>query len=158
MAVGSFMMYNEAQKDYFDATDSNWAVNTHYCMLLDSAYVPNAAHHTRASLDANEIADGDYAKQDMSGEAVVDNASPADGTVNCDADDVTFGNPVTISALFLAVLEGTVAGTASGDRVVGVVQLNTDSPIVVPASTNGPFTVQWSATGVFQVTSTPNPA
>jgi len=157
MAIGSFMMYNEAQKDYFDATDSNWESNTHYAMLLDSAYVPDAAHHTRASLDGNEIGDADYAKQDLSGEAVVDNASPADGQVNCTSDNITFGNPVTISALYLAILEGTVAGTASGDRVVGVVQLNTDSPLVVPASTTGPFTINAPTDGWFTVTSTPNP-
>lgn len=145
MAAGNFTLYNSAIIDFFDGTQ-DWDTDSHYMILITSTYTPAGTHATLADISTNEVTDADYARQDLTTEAVTE---PTAGTARCDADNVSFGASVTITAKYAAVLVGTVAGAASTDPVVGYVDLDTGGGSV--SSTNGTFEVQWSANGLFEV-------
>jgi hypothetical protein len=73
----------------------------------------------------------------MSGEAVTEDS----GTVTYDADDVSFGANVTITARYAAVVVGTVAAKTGTDALVGYTELDTGGDV---SSTNGSFDIDWS--------------
>lgn len=141
MAAGNFTVYTSAKLQFMNG-NQDWDTDAHYCMLLTSSYTPALTHSTRADLDANEVTDTDYVKQDMAGESVTDNV----GTIQMDASDVSFGASVTITARYAAVVVGTVAGTATGDALVGYVELDTAGDV---SSSNGSFDIIWNASGLF---------
>jgi len=140
MAAVNFTFYDEAKEDFFDGT-FDWANDNHY-VILTIAHTVAATDTTRADITADEVLDGDYARQDVAGESAIQTS----GTVNCDATDVAFGPSVTITARRAHILQGTVAGSAAGDLLVGHVELDTAGDV---SSTNGDFTIQWAAAGVF---------
>jgi len=148
MAAGAVTLYNSALLENFKgaASTQDWDTDSHYMILLANTYTPSGAHATLADVSADEIGDVDYARQDMTGESV----TGAAGTVTGDASDVTFGNPVTITAKYAVIVKGTVATSATTDALVGYIDLNSSGGDA--ASTNGAFTVQWSVNGLFQVT------
>lgn len=143
MAAGNFTIYNEAKEDFLDGT-FDWVNDNHY-MMLTIGHTPDATDTTRADIDADEIADGDYNKEDMGGESAVQTG----GTVNVDATDVEFGPSATITARHAHVLQGQAGTSGSGDLLVGYVELDTGGDV---SSTNGDFTVQWHTNGVFTAT------
>lgn len=142
MAAGTFTLYDEYKEDLLDGTD-DWTNGNHYCMLVTSSYTPATTHTTRADVSAFEVSGGGYAKQDLAGESAVNSA----GTVTCDATDVAFGPSVTITARYLIILQGTVAGSAGTDALVGYVELESGADV---SSSNGDFNINWPAGGVFQ--------
>jgi hypothetical protein len=144
MAAGAFVLTNEGKEDLFN---EDFAIDDHYWMLILAAHTPNVATDiTRADISANECADGDYAKQNASGET----CSQTAGTVTIDIGDVDFGNAVTITAKYLYMLRGTVAGTAGTDRIVGYVDLNSGGGSV--SSTAGNFDITINASGIVTAT------
>lgn len=64
------------------------------CMLLDANHTFDEANNTVSDISANEITDADYSRQALTTVAVTQST----GTVNIDADDITFGTNVSISA------------------------------------------------------------
>lgn len=146
MAAGNFTLYNSGVLDLLDGTQ-DWSTDDHYVVLLDSGYTPSGAHTTYSNISSDEVSDADYDAQDMTGESVTE---PSGGTVRADADNVSFGDPVTITAKYAVVLVGTAAGKDAGDALVGYVDLDDGGTTV--SSTNGAFTIQWNSNGLFQVT------
>lgn len=138
----AFTLYNSALQDFFDGTQ-DWDTDSHYCMLLTSAYTPSLSHSTVVDVVTSEVAEGDYNPQDMSGEIV----TVGGDVVTCDASDVSFNDPVTITTAKYAVIAvGTVGAKSNSDLLVGYVDLGTVSV------TAGPFVVSWDDTsGVFQI-------
>lgn len=138
MASGTFTFYHQGKLNNHDGVID--VVNdTIVCVLLAAAYTPDAAAHaTYADISANEIADADYAP-----EVVTNIASTIDGsgTVLVDSDDISFGNPVTIEAKYAAFVQRAGASLASTDRLLGYVDLNTDSGTATVQSTSSAFSV-----------------
>lgn len=139
MAAGAFVLYNEGKEDLFtvdaDAQAYRWA-------LVLAAYTPAATHVTWSEVSANETVDGDYAQQNATGVSITQTA----GTVTFDIGDVDFGNTVTITAKYLVLIQGTVAGGAGTDRLVGYVDLNSGGGSV--SSTSGNFDITINASGI----------
>lgn len=139
MAAGAFVLYNEGKEDLFtvdaDAQAYRWA-------LALAAYTPAATHTTWSEVSANECADGDYAQQNATGVSI----TQAAGTVTFDIGDVDFGNTVTITAKYLILIQGTVAGGAGTDRLVGYVDLSSGGGSV--SSTAGNFDITINASGI----------
>lgn len=143
MAAGAFTLYNEGKEDLF-TLDSDGA--SYYWALLLAAYTPAATHTTWSDVSANECADGDYAKQNAASVSIVQTG----GTVTFDIGDVDFGNTVTITAKYLVLVRGTVAGSSGTDRLVGYCDLNNGGGSV--SSTSGNFDITINASGIVTAT------
>lgn len=149
MAVSAFKMYKSfmyrAMRDAL-LGESNIA-GTLKAILLDNAYTPSLTGDTLLSdIVADECADGDYARQNISGLAV-----SQDGSSNTalDAADVDFGNAVTISARYLVLVWDT--GVDSTSYLVGYVDLNDGGSANVSSVAND-FDISWNAAGFYVVT------
>lgn len=144
MAAGNFTLVNSAILDLADGT-FDWITDNHYAVLILAAHTPSVSTDaTYANISANECADGDYAAQDLTGES----ATGGSGTVTFDANDVSFGSSVTITAKYLYVLQGTAAGKTGTDEIVGYVDLDNGGGSV--SSTSGTYNIAWAGTGLWQ--------
>ena len=137
MAAGNFTLYNSGKLNTINGT-IDFDADTMVMILLGSGYTPDVATHiTYADVSASEIADADYAPQVLGTAAV----SEETGTVTVDSANVSFGDPVTIEAKYAAVVRRDGASLASGDLLLGYVDLNTDSGTATVSSTNSAFSV-----------------
>lgn len=143
MAVSAFSLTDEGKKDLF-VTDADAA--SYYWVLCTSALTPSATHITLSQISANECADGDYSPQDATGVSITQSS----GTVTFDIGDVDFGNIVTITAKYLYLVVGTVAGKAGTDRLVGWYNLDDTGGSL--SSTNGNFDITINASGIVTAT------
>jgi hypothetical protein len=143
MAAGSVVFYNTGIKAAI--VDGDWSVDAKALALATSGYTPALTHSTWADVSANEVAGGgDYSPKVL--------ANPTDnhsgGVTTLDADDVSFGASVTITAKYAVCVLGdtTLAGT---DELVFYVDLNSGGGSV--SSSSGPFDVNWNASGIATV-------
>lgn len=111
------------------------------CMLLDANHTFDEANNTVSDINANEIADADYARQALTTVAVTDDGA---GTVNVDADDISFGTTVSISASYAVIY---TVGTDDTDSYL----LEHIDFGGVQESVDGEFTLTLSADGLFDV-------
>ena len=111
--------------------------------LLDDAYAPDmAAHAVWADVAAHECSDADYTQQTLGGKALSVDGS---GRVVFDAADVSFGNPVSISARYaMLFLDGTA------DYLMGYFDLN-DGGTGNVSSINSTFSVGFDAAGIVRL-------
>lgn len=143
MAAGAFVMTDEGKEDLLNL-DSDGA--SYYWVLILAAHTPNTATDiTYSNISTNVCADGDYAAQDATGVSIANSG----GTTTFDIGDVDFGNTVTITAKYLYLVRGTVAGSSGTDRLVGYVDLNSGGGSV--SSTNGNFDITINASGIVTV-------
>ncbi len=105
-------------------------------VLLDATHTFARTNGLFSNIVGDEVADADYARQDASGMAVV-----ASGTKWCwTTDEADFGATVDITAKFHAIVHKAGGALAGSDIVVGMRDLNTDSPGTDPVSSDdGPF-------------------
>ena len=110
------------------------------CMLLDSNHTFDEANEFVDDINANEIDDSDYSRQLLDNVAVTQNTNE----INVDADDITFGSSVSISASYAVIY------ALNTD--------DTDSPLLFHVdfdgqeeSVDGEFTLQVDANGLFDV-------
>jgi len=134
MAAGSFQWYNAGKEAAFTNTLASTDIAV---VLLGAGYTPDATHSTYADISGSEITDADYAQQSLANATY----SQSSGTVELDADSVSFGSDVSIEAKYAALVIGTPASLASGDAILGYVDLNTDSGTATVSSTNSEFSV-----------------
>lgn len=147
MAAGNPQAYGQFLLNCLNNT-SDWVNDNHYAILLTSSHTFTITHTTLADISANEIADYDTSgPQDMTGEAL----SGAAGTVTFDADPVDFGNNVTITARYIAYLEGTVGAKSGTDKLCFSAALDDTAD---KSSSNGDFDVDFNASGACTVTQT----
>lgn len=143
MAAGNFVMTDEGKEDLLNL-DSDAA--TYYWVLITASHTPNTATDiTFSNISANECADGDYVAQNATAVSIANSG----GTTTFDIGDVDFGNTVTITAKYLYLVRGTVAGKTGTDRLVGYVDLNSGGGSV--SSTNGNFDITINASGIVTV-------
>jgi len=151
MAAGDFTLYNTAKKYFFDGTFV-WGTTQFRTELLKQPYTFSAGHDTWSDVSAQVCTDGDYtAGRAMATGSATVNGGTGTATANVDsATDVEYGPSVTIEAKWLVVRTG--AATATGShKLVGAVDLNTASATATVSSTNGDFTIQWNANGLFTI-------
>ena len=145
MAAGNFIPFDEfnfqTAKQAFDFENG-----TIEAILLDNAYTPDTANHTViGDVSADEIGDTDYSRQTLANKSITKDAS---GRTVYDADDVDFGNSVSISARYMVLALNT--GTGSTSYLMGYVDLNDGGSSNV-SSTNSDFDVAFSADGIYRV-------
>lgn len=137
MAAGNFQLYNSGKLNSLNGQiDAD--TDTLVMVLLAASYTPDAAaHSTYADISANEITDADYAPQVISNVAF----SEASGVVTFNSDNVSFGTAVSIEAKYAAVVRRGSTSLASGDLLLGYVDLNTSDGSATVSSTNDNFAV-----------------
>ena len=151
MAAGPFALYNTAKKYFFDGTFV-WGTTQFRTELLKQPYTFSAAHDTWSDVSAQVCTDGDYtAGRAMATASATVVGGTGTATAKVDSTtDVAYGPSVTITAKWLVVRTGAATATAN-HKLVGAVDLNTASATAVVSSTNGDFTIQWNANGLFTV-------
>lgn len=144
MAGGDFTPTNQGLLDLFN---EDFDADSHYAILLLASATPDvAAWVDLDDVSADECGDADYNRQDLTGESVTESG----GTVTIDADNITFGASVTITAKYIVILRGTVGGAAGTDRIVGYADLNDGGGSVT--STSSAFNVNVNASGLATAT------
>ena len=110
------------------------------CMLLDSNHTFDEENEFVEDISANEIDDDDYSRQSLTDVAVTQNTNE----VNVDADDINFGDEVTISASYAVIYQSQTD--------------DTDSPIMFHVdfdgeqeSVDGEFTLEVHADGLYDL-------
>jgi hypothetical protein len=147
MAAGSFVLYDSAKEAIIDSTfNLETAGDTIVAALVLSGYTPASTHSTWNDAVAQVVLDGDYAPQVVAGQAVTE----AGGTVTFDANDVSFGDPVTITAKYIILIKRVGGTLATSDPLIGYMNLDTGGGSV--SSTNAQFQVNWNASGIFTST------
>lgn len=139
MAAGAFKLYDKSLLAVANGT-INLNSATLVMTLLGTGYTPNkAVDDTYSDISANIITDPDYAPQVLAGKSFT---IPSGDEVLFDTNDVSFGNPVTLSAKWAVVVVRVGGALAGTDLLLGFVDLNTDSGSAVLSSTAGAFTVR----------------
>ncbi len=139
MAAGAFKFYDKALLAIANGT-INLNANTLVMVLCGTGYTPNKAlDDTYSDLSAHIIPDAGYVPQVLAGKTFT---IPSGDEVLFDANDVSFGNPVTLSAKWAAVVVRAGGALTGTDLLLGYVDLNTDSASSVLSSTAGAFTVR----------------
>lgn len=114
-------------------------------MLATSAYVPNLDTDRYQSAVTNEITGTGYTAGGVTLTSVTFTYNATTNVWTLDADDATW-NPSTITARYAALYDST-PGTAATNPLITLVDFGADL-----TSSNGPFTVQWNAAGIVQIT------
>lgn len=115
--------------------------------LLVTAHTVDLADDNFDDVSADECADGDYAQVTLGTKTV----AIASGKVRFDSADISFGNPVTISARYLVIYKDT--GTPATSTLLGIQDLNTGGGNL--SSVASTFSIP-TPNGIFEIE--PNPA
>lgn len=122
-----------------------WAADTIKVMLTTSAYVPDRTTHQFKTSVTNELPTaGGY----TAGGFTLASKAPLEDGVNrkagLDAADISVGT-ATFTTRYAVVYKDT--GTAATSAILGYVDFGADM-----SPSNGPFSITWAATGVFDFT------
>ena len=151
MAAGEFTLTNAGQLNWAKG-DIDLDSNTITAVLVLETHTPNiATDATYNDIITNECADGDYAAVDLTGKTL---AEASAGVVEFDAAQVDFGNPVSITAKYIYLVQKAGASLVAGDLIFGFMDLNTAGGSV--GSVNSDFKVNWNAVnGILRLTKLP---
>lgn len=143
MAAGNMEPYDTGAKVLLE---NDWEADAFYAILLSNSYTPSDADTQYSNVSSYETSDVDYSPQALASKTITNNG--ADNYV--DSSDVSFGNPVSISARYFVILKGTAATPNAADELVMYCDLNSGGSEV--SSTNSEFTVQAPTNGWIKVT------
>lgn len=93
------------------------------CLLLTASYTIDLTDDVLADL-SNECADGDYSRQNLTGVTWTLNTDL--GMMTLDANNIDFGDPVTITAKYAVIFDNTHAS----DALVAICDLNLSGSVV----------------------------
>jgi hypothetical protein len=141
MAAGAWQVYTKFFEYQGDNT-IDMDGDTFICALLFSSYTPNVQLHTvLADVVADECDNTDYARVTLT--TIVWDATNL--TLTFDADDISFGTSVDITAKYAVIFDDTPVTPT--DPLVCYSDLDTGGGSV--SSTNGSFQVTINASGIF---------
>lgn len=148
MAVGTFQLYSTGKEALTadNANNINWASDTIVAVLLGTGYTPAITHSVYSDISTNIIADVGYAPAVVSGKTSVRTADK----ILWDCADISFGDPVTLSAKWMVLVKRAAGALAGTDQLIGYVDLNTANGTAVATSTNAIFQVN-TTNGLFDL-------
>jgi len=120
-------------------------------VLLDENHVWSDNHETWADILANEVDVGqfpDYTQVAVSGQVV----TKITNGCSFDANDIDFGNDVTITAKWCYIVVGTPGSLSPTDVLFLGADLETASGTATKSSTNGDFDVGFDVAGYCDIT------
>ena len=145
MAVGNFKAFWSFRQN-LDNGNIDWKTSPITMAVLDATYTLNRAHTLWSDVSAFEISDADYAQVALTGKQVLLDVS--NRTV-LDADDVTFGDPVTIAGKWGLI--HVASGVPATSYLCGSIDLNVGSAANI-GSTNALFRIGFDAEGIYRTT------
>jgi hypothetical protein len=120
--------------------------NSIKCLLATSTYTPDADNHTLLTDITNEVAGNGYARQTLANQTWVRSTN----TVTFNADDVVYtASGGSIVARYFVLFDDTPTSPLDPLICYGLLD---QTPLDVTATDGNTLTVQWHATGIFQVT------
>ena len=137
MAAGSWTFYNDF-KEHLAKADVDMNGDTFKVLLTTSSYTPAATHSTVSDI-TNQVTDSDYSQQTLANITV----NETGGTVTFDADNISFGSAVSITAKYAVIYDDTHAS----DALMCYVDLDTGGGSV--SSTNSTFQITINASGIW---------
>lgn len=140
MAASAFTFYGEAIERMAKG-EIDWDGHTFKAILCTSSYTPDTDTHDDLADITNELSGGDYARVTLSGITVTRSTT----TITVDCDNISFGNPVTLTAKYLIVYDDTHAS----DALIGYVDLDSGGGSV--SSTAALFQYTVNASGLFTI-------
>lgn len=148
MASGNFIPYDNFIKAVFSG-ELNYGANNIQALLLGNNYVPDrSAHKFLSDVVTYEVpATGGYARQPLTGKAVTVEAGT--GFTKITADNILFGENVTIRARYLVLFNATPSGT-NAQQLMFYVDLNSGGTEAVQ-SANSTFALDISPNGIYQI-------
>ncbi len=148
MASGNFIPYDNFIKEVFSGA-LNYSTDNIQAMLLGNNYVPDRSSHKFLSdVVTYEVpATGGYARQVLSNKKV-ELLSPS-GFTKITADNILFGENVTIRARYLVLFNATPTGT-NAQQLMFYVDLNSGGTEAVQ-SANSTFALDISPNGIYQI-------
>lgn len=149
MAAGAFKLYDQGLLNLQEG-DIDYSSGTIVAILVDETYTPNkATHSTYADVSADELAGGgDYAPVVLDGKTIT---ILSGDEVLYDCDNISFGNPVTITGAKYCILVQRAGGSlAAGDLLLGFADLNTDNSSATVSTTASVFSVN-TPNGLFGI-------
>jgi hypothetical protein len=143
MAVGPFLSHDSGYAELLGSDD--WVNDNHYAVLATTTETINRATHVDLADIVNILSvAGDYNHQNLTGEAVDVNST----NIRFDCAKITFCSTGSITARYLFILKGTVAGAASTDKIIGHIDLDGTGNV---SSVNAEFSFDPSANGLFEI-------
>lgn len=148
MAVGTFQLYSTGKEALTadNANQINWASDTIVAVLAGVGYTPAITHSVYSDVSANIIADAGYAPAVLTGKT----STRTLDKILWDCADISFGDPVTLSAKWLVIVKRAGGALAGTDQLIGYVDLNTATGSSVASSVNAVFQVNTS-NGLFDL-------
>lgn len=145
MAVGTFTLVNQGKLNILNRT-IDFVGSGIAAVLLTTTHTPSVTADSTYGDLTNECADGDYAQVALTTKSITESG----GTVTYDADPVSFGTSVSISARYIYLVAGTAGSLTGTDKVMGYMDLSTGGGNV--SSTNSTFEVDWhDPNGLLQI-------
>lgn len=140
MAVGAFTLTYDGMLNWLKG-DIDPDTSTLVGVLVDNAHTPSLENdNIYSDISTNECTDGDYAPVVLTGVAL----TRTGGTAKLDANIVSYGDPVTISARYIYVVQRAGGALVAGDLILGYMDLN-DGGSANVSSTTAVFSVDWNA-------------
>lgn len=148
MAVGNFTLYNTGKEALLtdNVNQIAWATDTIVAVLLGAGYTPAATHSTWADVSAQHVTGTNYAPVLLANKTSVNNS----GTILWDCDDIDFGNNVTVTGKYVAIVKRVGGSLASTDQLIGYCDLENATTSSTVSSTNSVFKVN-TTNGLFSV-------
>jgi hypothetical protein len=147
MATGNFTIYGAAKeaiaKGLIDLDTDSFV-----CTLHTSSYTPSVnADDTWSDVSGSQVAaGGGYSSGGVALGSVA--VTRSGGTVTFDAADVSWASS-TITAKYAVVTKKAGGSLASGDLLLGYLDLDTASGSSSVSTTGGTFQITWNAGGLF---------
>lgn len=144
MAAGPVQVYHNGLLKVA-TNDIDFATDTVHALLLDTIHTPNlATHEFISNVVVNEIADVGYARQIVGTKSI----ALVGGKVVFDCADISFGDPVSISARYLVIAK--IVTIDADSPLLFICDLNTGGGNL--SSTAAAFSVAINAAGLHDVT------
>lgn len=143
MAAGSFVANPNGVLSVWKQ-EIDFLNDTIKATLLTSSYTYSAAHQYLSDVSANEASG--VTRQTLANKTITLDGS--NRTV-LDADDVDFGNNVSLSAKYMQIFQDT--GNPATSRLLGYVDLDSGGSTNL-SSVNSDFDIAFNALGIYRVT------
>jgi hypothetical protein len=148
MAVGNFTLYNTGKEALLtdNANQVDWANDTIVAVLLGNGYTPLLTHSTYADISAQITTSPDYNPVVVTSKT----SARSGGTILWDCANISYGDPVTITAKYVVIVKRTGGALTGTDQLIGYCDLDNTNGTATVSSTNAVFAVN-TTNGLFDI-------
>jgi hypothetical protein len=147
MAIGTLVLTTAGKEALLsdNASSITWTSATVRAVLLTAAYTPDVDHSAFSNISANQITDVGYSAVTLSNKT----SNVVGGKILWDCDNISFGNTVTLTAKYLALVNQAGGSLSASDIYLGYIDLNVGAGQSA-VSSNSSFVIN-TPNGLFEV-------